>query len=113
MIAVGAGGLGAIALAVLAGGVLARNFASQAAAERQLAALAGERATEQRVTDIAANLPGAIIRRVLYPDGTISYPYVSERIADVMGMPPEKARAAGSLLDWAPPVHPEIGRAPV
>lgn len=107
MIAVGIGGVGALMLAILLGTVLARTFASRNRAERRLLALAGERETEQRVTDIAANLPGAIIRRVLHPDGRITYPYVSERIADVMGMDVDKARRAGSLLDWAPYVHPE------
>lgn len=107
MLTVAIGGLGAILLAVLMGATLARSFASRSAAERQLAILASERETEQRVTDIAANLPGAIIRRVLHPDGTITYPYVSERMADVMGMPIEEARKAGSLRDWAPYVHPD------
>lgn len=107
MIVVGIGGISAVALAILMGTVLARAFASRNRAERRLLALAGERETEQRVTDIAANLPGAIIRRVLHPDGTITYPYVSERIADVMGMAVDEARSAGSLIDWAPYVHPD------
>ena len=107
MFAVGIGAFGAVALAALMGTVLARTFASRNRAERRLLALAGERETEQRVTDIAANLPGAIIRRVLHPDGSITYPYVSERIADVMGMDVDEARSAGSLIDWAPYVHPD------
>src|SRR5690606_26079592 len=77
------------------------------AAEKRLAALAEARATERRLTDIAANLPGAIIRRVLHPDGTVTYPYVSDRIADVMGMTLEDAQSAGSMRAWAPYVHPD------
>ncbi len=107
MIAIGAGGLLALILAAAIGWAMARNFASREAAEKRLAALAEARATERRLTDIAANLPGAIIRRVLHPDGTVTYPYVSDRIAEVMGMTLEDARSADSMRAWAPYVHPD------
>ncbi|HSK41465.1 MAG TPA: PAS domain S-box protein, partial [Arenibaculum sp.] len=42
----------------------------------------------RRLGDIAANFPGVIYRRVLHRDGTVSYPYVSEGVADLVGATP-------------------------
>ncbi|MEK0082696.1 HWE histidine kinase domain-containing protein [Benzoatithermus flavus] len=73
--------LGAGGSTVLIAGLLAfflvRNHERRQAAEVQLAALTAEAATERRLSEIAANLPGVIYRRVLHPDGTVSYPFVS------------------------------------
>jgi NO-binding membrane sensor protein with MHYT domain/two-component sensor histidine kinase len=44
-----------------------------------------ERRTERRLADIAANFAGVIYRRVLHPDGRLSYPYVSEGVRSLMG----------------------------
>lgn len=41
--------------------------------------------TERRLRSIAANLPGVVFQRVLDPDGTFTYPYVSEGIEEILG----------------------------
>ncbi|MGE5547422.1 MAG: PAS domain S-box protein [Solirubrobacterales bacterium] len=41
--------------------------------------------TERRLRSIAANLPGVVFQRVLDPDGTFAYPYVSEGIEEILG----------------------------
>ena len=41
--------------------------------------------TERRLRSIASNLPGVVFQRVLDPDGTFAYPYVSEGIEEILG----------------------------
>ena len=48
------------------------------------------RETEQRLRAIAANMPGMVFQRVLHPDGTIEFSYVSEGCRGVMGIGPEE-----------------------
>lgn len=76
-----AGGAAALLLAFLLVASLVRNIARRQAAERELNA-------ERRLGDIAANFPGVIYRRVLHRDGTVSYPYVSEGVAELVGETP-------------------------
>lgn len=40
--------------------------------------------TERRLRSIASNLPGVVFQRVLEPDGSFAYPYVSEGIEEVL-----------------------------
>ena len=44
------------------------------------------RETEQRLRAIAANMPGMVFQRVLHPDGSIAFSYVSESCRNVMGL---------------------------
>ncbi|MGH6954871.1 MAG: PAS domain-containing protein, partial [Alphaproteobacteria bacterium] len=63
------------------------------------------REAEQRVSDIAANFPGDIYRRVLHPDGSISFPYASAGGGDVYGRVPESIVADSQVfLDM---IHPD------
>ncbi|HTH15142.1 MAG TPA: PAS domain S-box protein, partial [Magnetospirillum sp.] len=41
--------------------------------------------TERRLRSIASNLPGVVFQRVLDPDGTFAYPYVSDGIEEILG----------------------------
>ncbi|MGE5516154.1 MAG: PAS domain S-box protein [Bacteroidota bacterium] len=41
--------------------------------------------TERRLRTIASNLPGVVFQRVLDPDGSYAYPYVSDGIEEVLG----------------------------
>ncbi|MCH7541150.1 MAG: PAS domain-containing protein, partial [Proteobacteria bacterium] len=45
------------------------------------------REAERRLADIAANMPGSIFRRVLHPDGKISFPYTT--IETIHGLDPK------------------------
>ena len=61
--------------------------------------------TERRYLTIAANLPGAVYQRVMYPDGTIVYPYISRGVFDTHGVEAENVKRDGSLLTGR--VHPD------
>ena len=61
--------------------------------------------TEQRYHTLAANLPGAVYQRVMYPDGTINYPYVSRGVIETHGLEAEAVMNDGSLLVGT--VHPD------
>ncbi|CCG42629.1 sensor domain-containing protein [Magnetospirillum molischianum] len=47
------------------------------------------RETEQRLRAIAANMPGIVFQRVLWPDGRLEFTYVSEGCRSVLGISPE------------------------
>ena len=50
-------------------------------------------------------LPGNLVRRVLYPDGRIVYPYVSRGLYDTFGIRPEDIMGqADANFDW---IHPD------
>ncbi len=90
------GGALALVLAALFGAGLIAAFTRRQEAERGLAALRAEKATERRLADIAANLPGIIFRRVLHPDGRVSCPYAGDGLADLLGPCPEPAPGEGT-----------------
>ena len=106
LLAVSAGGLIALAAtlglaALLIGGKLRRQ-----AMEQRLMTLERERLVERRLSDVAANLPGMIFRRVEDADGTVRYPYVSggrDGPASVSLM--TRAEAGGDEL--AQLIHPD------
>jgi PAS domain S-box-containing protein len=60
--------------------------------------------SEQRYASIVANVPGVVYQRILDPDGTISYPYVSEGIRAIYGVTPEAVQNDPALLLSA--IHP-------
>jgi PAS domain S-box-containing protein len=61
--------------------------------------------TERRYLTIAENLPGAVYQRVMYPDGTIVYPYVSRGVFETHGVDSEDVKQDGRLLTER--VHPD------
>tara|TARA_R110000868_G_scaffold36962_7_gene130759 strand:+ start:24675 stop:28538 length:3864 start_codon:yes stop_codon:yes gene_type:complete len=63
------------------------------------------RETERRYHTIAGNLPGAVYQRVMYPDGTIVYPYVSKGVFETHGVEAENVKQDGRLLTER--VHPD------
>ena len=89
--------LGAGGAAIVIAGVLAvalvRNFERRQAAEQRLVVLAAEAEAERRLSEIARNLPGMVYRRVLHPDGRISYPFMSDGVARLVGRPADDFRA--------------------
>jgi hypothetical protein len=72
-----AGGLLSLAATLGLAALLLRNALRRQVMERRLAALERERIVERRLSDVAANLPGMIFRRVENADGSIRYPYVT------------------------------------
>lgn len=61
--------------------------------------------TERRYLTVAGNLPGAVYQRVMYPDGTIVYPYISRGVFETHGVDAEDVKRDGSLLTGR--VHPD------
>jgi diguanylate cyclase (GGDEF)-like protein/PAS domain S-box-containing protein len=61
------------------------------------------RETEQRLRAIAANMPGIVFQRVLWPDGRLEFSYVSEGCRAVFGIGPEELIATPNrFLDMLP-----------
>jgi len=69
-------------------------------------AIAARRRAEERLNSLAANLPGLVYQRMLHPDGTITYPYFSERLREITGHDPAAVQADPGLVsriipaDW-------------
>lgn len=61
--------------------------------------------TERRYLTVAGNLPGAVYQRVMYPDGTIVYPYLSRGVFETHGVDAEDVKQDGRLLTER--VHPD------
>ncbi len=106
LLAVSAGGLIALAAtlglaALLIGGKLRRQ-----AMEQRLMTLERERLVERRLSDVAANLPGMIFRRVEDADGTVRYPYVSVG-RDGPASVPLMTRAEAGGDELAQLIHPD------
>jgi signal transduction histidine kinase len=47
------------------------------------------RESEQRFASITANVPGTVYRRILHPDGNITFDFVSDGLEDVFGIDPQ------------------------
>ena len=56
------------------------------------------RESEERYEAITSNVPGVVYERVMQPDGSISYPYVSPGLIDIYGLEPEAVMVDPSLL---------------
>ncbi|RAU23787.1 GGDEF domain-containing protein [Paramagnetospirillum kuznetsovii] len=64
------------------------------------------RETEQRLRAIAANMPGMVFQRVLRPDGTLEFAYVSEGCRTIMGIGPQELMAdSDRFLAMLPPTE--------
>ncbi|HEX6115350.1 MAG TPA: PAS-domain containing protein, partial [Geminicoccaceae bacterium] len=81
------------------------------ALEQEFEALRGERRTaaseesREQLRAIVDNLPGVVWRRVLRPDGMVSYPYVSPKAGQILGYLGDPVREAPAVLFNA--IHPE------
>jgi two-component system, NtrC family, sensor kinase len=71
---------------------------------RQETELALQR-SQARFQKLAANVPGMIYQFRLSPDGTTSFPYVSDACEEIYGVKPEEVKENGALLVEV--VHPE------
>ncbi len=57
------------------------------------------RESEERLSTIAGNLPGLVFQRVLRPDGTLHYPYVSDGAREVLAIESEELISNPDLLE--------------
>ncbi|MGE3935683.1 MAG: PAS domain S-box protein [Rhodospirillaceae bacterium] len=79
--------------------VVMRDISQRITAEREL------QETQRRLVAITANLPGAVYQRVLYPDGRIDFPYVSDGVRETHGFTAAEVLANPFLLVQS--LHPE------
>jgi signal transduction histidine kinase len=56
------------------------------------------RSAEERLDSLAANLPGVIYQRMVRPDGSIRYTYISEGTRDLFGLSPQEIVANPEAL---------------
>ncbi|MDX6749503.1 HWE histidine kinase domain-containing protein [Geminicoccaceae bacterium 1502E] len=100
----GAGG-GTVLIAGLLAFFLVGNFERRQRAEEELHALAAEAATEWRISEIARNFPGVIYRRVLRPDGRVSYPFVSSGVESLLGLSVDELRGPLTMTELSRVLH--------
>jgi PAS domain S-box-containing protein len=72
--------------------VVFRDLTERRRAEAKL------RETDRRFEAIAASIPGAVYQRVLYPDGRVEFPYMSEGISKTHGITAAEAMADGARM---------------
>lgn len=94
-----AAGGGTVLIAGLLAYLLVRNQERRQAAEARLLQLSAEAETERRLSEIARNFPGIIYRRVLHPDGTLSYPFVSSGVERLFRCTAEDLRQPRPLAE--------------
>ena len=67
-----------------------------------------EHQAERRLTDIAANIPGHIYRRILYRDDRVSHPYLGRTVDRVLRLQSHDAKEPLSLEEFARRyIHPD------
>ncbi|HYD30615.1 MAG TPA: histidine kinase dimerization/phosphoacceptor domain -containing protein, partial [Azospirillaceae bacterium] len=104
------GGVLALLIAAALTATMIASIVRRQGAERRLLHLEADRTAARRLADVAANFPGIIYRRVLHPDGHVSYPYLSDGIATVCGVfPTADTKTACALDDVALHLLPEDG----
>ncbi|MEO9177103.1 MAG: EAL domain-containing protein [Gaiellales bacterium] len=86
--------------AITGGSLLSIDISDRWEAEREAL-----RESVERVDRIASNVPGVVYQVRVDADGTVSYPYVSDGIRDVVGIEPGALQADPSLLIRL--IHPD------
>ncbi|MHC4180748.1 MAG: PAS domain S-box protein, partial [Planctomycetota bacterium] len=54
--------------------------------------------SEARVKETASHIPGVVYQFVLHPDGSTTFPYVSEGVTKILGPKPEEVRRDSAVL---------------
>lgn len=88
-IIIGSGGAATLIAAIMAVWLI-RSFSQRQEVEYRLSQVASQNEAERRLVEIAHNLPGIIYRCVLRPDGTITYPFVSDDVTHHLGLRPDR-----------------------
>ncbi len=79
--------------------VVSRDISERVKTEKAL------RESKERLQNISANLPGMMYQRVLLPDGTVEFPYMSDGIMDILGIDAQSAMENPSQLIEI--IHPD------
>ncbi|WP_040614491.1 HWE histidine kinase domain-containing protein, partial [Teichococcus cervicalis] len=92
----------ALSLGLMLALLLACRTRQGRAAQQRLARALAEREAERRLTDIAANLPGALYRLVRAPCGRLTCTYMSEGMNTLLGEPSGSSARASILRALTP-----------
>ena len=101
------GGGVALILAALLAVFLTVSLERRRKAEQRLVTVEALRETERRLADIAKNFPGIIYQRVLHPDGRVSFPYLSDRAMQLIGLDPDSVKDPMPLGTFSSRLVPE------
>ncbi len=77
---------------------IARNISEQKRVEAAL------RESEGRYQRIAANIPGVVYQFALHPDGSATFPFMSDGSRELFGLEPHELRDAQRTIDL---IHPD------
>ncbi|HUT11710.1 MAG TPA: PAS domain S-box protein [Thermoguttaceae bacterium] len=72
------------------GGILLASHQLWRVLESRRQAESALRETQVRLRETAAHIPGVVYQFVLHPDGSRTFPYVSEGVAEILGLSPEE-----------------------
>lgn len=87
----------------LIGGILVFAVVGRNTAEQRLRVLEAEQAADRRLAELAANFPGVVFRRVLGPDGELTYPLITGQDQLLLSL------IGGAIADGKP-AFAELGR---
>ena len=79
-------------------GKIVRSLAVLVDVTEQKRAEAELRDSEERFRSMTANVPGLVYRRILHRDGRFSFPYLSEGVQQIFGIPREEAMAEPTMV---------------
>jgi signal transduction histidine kinase/ActR/RegA family two-component response regulator len=94
-------GVAALAL----NGVAAGIFIGWRETQRRRSAYQELSETSRRFTAMASNVPGVLYQRTMAPNGTITYPFISAGIRDLVGVEPAAVMADPNV--WLDRIHPD------
>jgi PAS domain S-box-containing protein len=80
------------------GGIVLASRRLHGQMERRRHAEAALRESEAQVRETAAHIPGVVYQFVLHPDGSYTFPYVSQGLTEILGLTPEEVRRDAALL---------------
>jgi len=80
------------------GGIVLASRRLQGQMERRRQAEEALRESEAQVREVAAHIPGVVYRFVLHPDGSYTFPYVSQGLTEILGLTPEEVRRDAAAL---------------
>ncbi|PWC28824.1 sensor histidine kinase [Teichococcus aestuarii] len=98
----------ALAAALVLVCVLAYQTRRGQAAQEMLTRALAEQEAERRLSDIAANLPGALYRIVRTPGGKLECPYMSDGLTTLMGEPSGTSPQAALQRGLAPETRARV-----
>ena len=94
-----------------AGGAISHFISFQRNADEERAALRSLVEAERQLAHLVDNIPGYVFRRVMHPDRTITYPFLSRSLFRILGVPDDTdLRGKGFVTYMHPQEREEFDR---